>query len=126
MGDELILHRLGIVENKVNSMDVGLVNLTERVTLAEKEQESINKEIDSIAKHTEAITDMSYEVRNLAKTVGDAIVILKKQEDKIKKQDIKISAIENKPGQLAVRGWIFVLTTIGTAVMGIIIGSIIK
>ena len=69
--------------------------------------------------YNQAFMELSNSVKMLTERVGEVLV-------KLDKQDERINALEDKPGSLAIKGWAFVATAIGTAIMGIIIGLFMK
>lgn len=126
MSDVNIEHRLGVLEKQVSKLDEYGRDTSDRVLVLEKNCESICDKIDGLSKHTEAIVGMSYEVKNLAGKVTDAITLIEKQDARIDEQDDKIDEIKDKPGNLAIKGWFFIASAVGTSILGVIIGYFIK
>ena len=111
-------HRLGVLEKQVDKINVTLTKNSDRLLITEKAQEVMGAKVESISKHTEAIVGMSYEVKNLTAKVGEAVNLIEKQNEKVCKQDERIDEIENKPGKLGLKAWMFVVGYIATALLG--------
>lgn len=126
MSDVNIEHRLGVLEKQVSKLDEYGRDTSDRVLVLEKTSESICDKIDGLSKHTEAIVGMSYEVKNLAGKVTDAITLIEKQDTRIDEQDDKIDCLQDRPGKAAIKMWMFVASTIGTSILGVVIGYFIK
>ena len=120
------VHRLGALEKQVDKLSNTSNNSCDRILILEKNQETVDEKLEGLSKHTEAIVNMSYEVKNLATKVEDVVGIISKQEIKIDKQVSRINNIESKPGTLAVKAWAMVAATIATTVLGTIVGYFIK
>lgn len=119
-------HRLGTLEKQIDKLSGTSTDCCNRILILEKNQETTDEKLEGLSKHTEAIVNMSYEVKNLATKVEDVVDIISKQEVKIDKQVSRINAIESKPGTLAIKAWLMIATTIATTILGTILGYFIK
>lgn len=119
MTDNGIEYRVKVLERQIDKINESCKDINDRLICVEKIQESIGNTLNDFTKHTEAIVKMTYEVKNLSNNFSKAIIEIKEQED-------RISKIENKPGTLAIKAWMFVLTNVGASILGVIIGTYIK
>jgi hypothetical protein len=44
----------------------------------------------------------------------------------LEKMDERLIVIENKPGALAIKSYLFIFATIATAIVGVLVGKVIK
>lgn len=119
-------HRIGVLEKQVEKVDSMLKENSDRCLILEKNTEQINEKLDSLTKHTDAIVGMSYEVKNLASKVGSAIELIEKQDIRIDQQDVKLESMQDKPGNIAIKMWVFVASVIGTSVLSVAVGVFIR
>lgn len=126
MNDINFEHRLGVLEKQVEKMDGTIKDNSDRCLVLEKSTEQINEKLNGLTKHTDAIVGMSYEVKNLADKVCNAIELIEKQDEKIEAQDSKINCLQDRPGKAAIKMWMFVASAVGTSILGVVIGYFIK
>lgn len=126
MSDINFEHRIGVLEKQVEKLDDTVKDNSDRCLVLEKNTEQINEKLNGLSKHTDAIVGMSYEVKNLADKVGDAIELIEKQDERIDEQDIKINCLQDRPGKAAIKMWVFVASAIGASILGVVIGYFIK
>lgn len=119
-----IEHRLGVLEKQVDKLNNCMTDNSNRLIIVEKSQEVMEEKLEGLSKHTEAIVGMSYEVKNLAVEVSKAVELIEKQDRKIDKQDERLDEIENKPGKLGLKAWMFVIAYIATAVLSYVVGKL--
>ena len=119
-------HRLSYLERQYGKIDDTCRLNNDRLIKLENTVDVMGDKLDGLSKHTEAIVGMGYEVKNMAVKVEDVLDLIGKQNKLIDKQGIEISNIRDKPGQIAIKMWVFVGTGVGTAILGGFIGYLIK
>lgn len=104
--DSVLEHRIKVLEEKVSSMDIRLEKIDTDVINIMMEQKN-------------SITELIYEI----KSIGREIAELSKA---VNKQDERISCLEQQPGKVAIKGWVFIISSIGTAILTLIFGLLFK
>ena len=117
-GDNIEL-RVSALENEVKDIKGACKDINNRLIRMEESLRNSKDKILDLEKNTQAIVEMSTNVRILTDKVSDMIT-------KLDKQDERIDELEDKPGKIAIKCWVFVATAIGTAIMGVIIGLFMK
>ena len=115
MTNENIEIRVSALEEEVKSIKESCKDINDRLIRMEENLKTNKDKIVDLEKNTQAIVEMSTNVRILTDKVSNMI-------EKLEKQEKRIEGIEDKPGQIAIKGWVFVATSLGTAIMGIITG----
>ena len=96
-------------------------DMVEQVTLNKASCASAHHRIDELKKHTESIIRLSMSVEHLTEVIAENI--LPAQND----HNNRINNIENRPGNIALKWWRFLLGAIITAsvtgVLGYILGQ---
>lgn len=111
--------RVNALESEIKDIRDTCKDINDRLIRMEESLKNSKDKILDLEKNTQAIMEMSTSVRILTEKVGDMIA-------KLDKQDERIDELEDKPGKVAIKGWVFVATAIGTAIMGVIIGFFMK
>lgn len=88
-----------------------------RFTKMDAKIEEFEKRIEKEEEHTQVLLEIVHSVKGMTTT-------LEKVVDKQGAQDILLNQIITKPGQLAIKTWIFVATMVGTAIIMGLIGSV--
>ena len=122
MVSESIELRVSVLEGEIKDIKSTCKDMNDRLIRMEESLKANKDKIDGFEQHTRAIMEMSTNVRLLTEKVSDMLIKLDKQEKRMDKQDCKINEIEDRPGKAAIKGWVFVATTVGTVVLGVIIG----
>jgi len=91
---------------KKDSKDIG-----SRLIIIEECSKNMNKRIDSFEKHTEAVIHMGVNIKALTNTIGELVK--------------RVTNLEDAPGKIAIKSWVWVLCTIGASVIGIVLGRVI-
>lgn len=119
MAGDSIEVRVSALESEIKDIRDTCKDINDRLIRMEESLKNSKDKIVDLEKNTQAIMEMSTSVRILTEKVGDMIT-------KLDKQDERIDELEDKPGKVAIKGWVFVATAIGTAIMGVIIGFFMK
>jgi hypothetical protein len=85
---------------------------------------SAHKRLDGFEKHTEAIIRMSAAVENQTDKITEIIDLLKEEKERNDTQDTRIEKLENKPGQLALKAWIFIIASGGSFLLGCLFNTL--
>lgn len=85
---------------------------------------SAHKRIDAFEKHGEAIIRMSVAVENQTEKITEIIDLLKEEKERNDTQDTRIEKLENKPGQLALKAWIFIIASGGSFLLGCLFNTL--
>lgn len=85
---------------------------------------SAHKRIDTFEKHNEAIIRMSVAVENQTEKITEIVDLLKEEKERNDTQDTRIEELENKPGQLALKAWIFIIASGGSFLLGCLFNTI--
>ncbi len=86
-------------------------DINNRLIVVEQSDRTAHKRIDNFEKHTEAIIVMGVNIEALTTTIEELVN--------------RVKVLELAPGKAALKGWIWVLCTIGAAGIGIILGKLI-
>lgn len=90
----------------------------DRIIRVEKTLEEYERRLQKEEKQTEAMLEIAYSVRDMTGTL-EKVVAKQGEHDKL------LSAMVTKPGQLAIKGWVFVATLVGSSVVMGLIGLVV-
>lgn len=111
--------RVQNLEADVKYIKNDLTSISERLIRMEETLKTSVSRVACFDDYTKAIIEMSGSVKVLTDKINDIIV-------KMDKQDTRIDNIESKPGKIAIKGWIFVVTTLASILLGLLIGVLSK
>lgn len=118
MGDGLE-GRVTSLEREVLDIRLTCKDTNERLIRMEESLKTSKDKILDLEKNTQAIMEMSSSLRVLTDRVTEVL-------SKIDKQEVRLDNLEYAPGKLAMKGWTVVLTTVGTTIIGLVLGMLIK
>jgi hypothetical protein len=95
-----------------------------KIVEVEASTKSAHKRLDGFEKHTEAIIRMSAAVENQTDKITEIIDLLKEEKERNDTQDTRIEKLENKPGQLALKAWIFIIASGGSFLLGCLFNTL--
>lgn len=102
-------------------------NLSEYITkIAEVEAstKSAHKRLDGFEKHTEAMIRVSVAVENQTEKITEIVEMHKEEKDRNDTQDHRIERLENAPGQLALKAWVFILASGASFLLGCVFNQL--
>jgi DNA polymerase sigma len=128
------LNNLERDNQRLNQIDIefakGTDEVRERLTAVEESTKSAHHRIDNFNGQAEAIIRMSMSVDSLAEQVKESNALIKEQDIRhnnlIEKMEERVTALENKPGIIATKGWIYLLSLLATGLFGAYIERVIK
>lgn len=126
MADVNIEHRVNVLEGEVKEIKCTCNDISDR--LIRMEETLKNNSINSvdIVTYNKAIIEMSSSIKILTDKVSEVIIKLDSQNKKINDQSIEINNIKDKPGVLAIKGWMYVISAASSTVLGAVFGYFIK
>lgn len=111
-------------EITLNDINMNVIQCREKAVEAEASAKSAHKRLDNFEKHTEAIIRMSVAVENQTEKITEIVETHKEEKSRNDTQDTRIEKLENKPGQLALKAWIFIIASGASFVLGCLYNSI--
>ena len=101
----------------------GQHELRERVAAVESSTKSAHHRLDNMEKLTEAILTLTGEVREISMDTKSILGRMEKQELRAEQHQERIDKLEDAPGMIAVKGWMFVGGVVVTALLGFALGK---
>ena len=111
--------RVSALEGEVKDIKSTCKDINDRLIRMEESLKSSKDKIVNLENNTRAIMEMSTNVRILTDKVSDMLA-------KIDKQDDRLENLEDKPGNVAIKGWVLIATTLITTAVGAIVGILMK
>ena len=121
---ESLTHSQIEINASIREIVKGQHEIRERVATVESSSKSAHHRLDSTEKLTDAIVTLAGEVKDVSKDTKAILERMEKQELRTEKHDERIERLEDAPGMIAIKGWLFVGGFIGTAVLSFLIGKI--
>lgn len=84
----------------------------------ESSTKSAHKRLDELQKHTEAIIRISVAVENQTEKITKIIEMHKEEKPRNDTQDNRLEKLENAPGQLALKIWLFIIASGASFILG--------
>ena len=101
----------------------GQHELRERVATVESSTKSAHHRMDNMEKLTEAILTLTGEVKEISMDTKSILDRMEKQEQRAELHAQRIDKLEDAPGMIAVKGWMFVGGVVVTALLGFALGK---
>ena len=111
-------------EITLNNINSNVIKNREKIVEVDASTKSAHKRLDSFEKHTEAIIRMSVAVENQTEKITEIVELHKEEKERNDTQDVRIEKLENKPGQLALKAWFFIIASGASFVLGCLYNSI--
>jgi len=102
---------------------LGQNELRERVANVESSTKSAHHRLDNMEKLTDAILTLTGEVREISMDTKSILDRMEKQEQRAEQHSQRIDKLEDAPGMIAVKGWMFVGGVVVTALLGFALGK---
>jgi len=102
----------------------GQHEIRERVAAVEASSKSAHHRLDSMEKLTESIITLAGEVREGSMNTRTILDRMERHDGAIDTHDQRIDKLENAPGIIAMKGWIFVGGFVVTAVLAFMLGKV--
>lgn len=101
----------------------GQHELRERVAQVESSTKSSHHRLDNMERLTDAIVCLTGEVKEISMDTKAILQRMEQQEKRTDTHEQRISKIEDAPGVIAVKGWMFVGGIVVTGLLGFIMGK---
>lgn len=95
-----------------------------KIVEVEASTKSAHKRLDGFEKYTEAIIRMSAAIENQTEKISEIVESLREEKDRNDLQDNRIETLENKPGQLALKAWVFIIASGGSFLLGCLFNTL--
>lgn len=95
-----------------------------KIAEVEASTKSAHKRLDGFEKHTEAMIRMSVAVENQTEKITEIVEMHKEEKDRNDTQDHRIEKLENAPGQLALKAWVFILASGASFLLGCVFNQL--
>lgn len=106
--------RLKMIED---TLDTVKTDVNERLLNVEFKVDDYGKRLEKEERQTEAMLEIAHSVKDMSKTLEKVVTEQDSQRE-------LLTHIVNKPGQIAIKSWIFVLTMVATSLVSAIIGLV--
>lgn len=110
------------IKANVRLIVAGQHEIRERVTTVEASSKSAHHRLDSMEKLTESIITLAGEVREGSLNTRAILERMERHDESIDTHDERIDKLENAPGAIAVKAWMFVAGFVGTVILSYLLG----
>ncbi len=104
-------HRVEILERNVERLSAKCEKVTERIAVAENSLKAVHDRLDSMSGQTEIIIKISTVVDHIGKQLDSALF-------KMEEYDKKIEELEKQPGQVALKYWHLIASSLVGGAVG--------
>lgn len=101
----------------------GQHEIRERVTSVESSAKSAHHRLDSMEKLTDAIINLTGEIKEVSNDTKNILERMEKQEQRTDYHGELIENLRDNPGKLAIKGWVFVGAIVATAALSFLLGK---
>lgn len=102
----------------INDLNTNVIQCKEKLAEIESSTKSAHKRLDGFERYTEAIIRISVAVENQTTKITEIIEMHKDEKERNDTQDNRIEKLENKPGQLALKAWFFIIASCASFILG--------
>lgn len=120
------------IEMRVNNLESDLkqvrdmcIKMNDRLIRMEESLKSNNNDIKLFKESRDSIIKLSSNLEIMTIKLDDILSKFNDQEEQLKEHSNRINKIEDKPGLLATKAWLFVVSVVCSSVIGIVIGKFI-